>query len=73
MTIEDVLQHLARRLHLSTSELDEVRLVHVRDGGREVEIYDGRSFSYLQHSIGKLDLVSDVVELNFGQNSTLKL
>ena len=55
MTFEDVLQHLVKRLHLPSSHLDEIRLSHVRDGGREVDIYDGRSFPHFQHSNGRLD------------------
>jgi hypothetical protein len=37
------LKHIAKKLGLPKRESDQLRLAHVRDGGREVEIWDGKS------------------------------
>jgi hypothetical protein len=35
------LKHIAKRLGLPKDQSANLRLAHVRDGGREVEIWDG--------------------------------
>jgi hypothetical protein len=36
------LKHIAKKLGLPKQHSDGLKLSHLRDGGREVEIYDGK-------------------------------
>jgi hypothetical protein len=48
------LKHIAKKLGLPKQHSDGLKLSHVRDGGREVEIYDGQYFRHRAHDLANV-------------------